>query len=191
MVKKVALDTLEVEKLESSLPEIPLPREEAPAEETGGKPAGSWLTSKWWWISALALVMVIAAAGVSYWLLGSKKHVAPVPGNGAPAAAPLPAGPLTAKANDFIITLQDDKGKYLVMTCDLTFELSAGKDAQWQQNRVEARKIIYEILKKSKAALLQDPKSRSGLKSEIMKALSTLLGEGSIKAIYFTRFVVL
>ena len=195
MVKKVTLDTLDIEELE-----IPLPERTAPAEEENGKKSPRWLTAKWLWISALALVMLIAAGGVSYWWIGAQKTASRLPSQVVPTAAPLQTGPamtplqtgaVTSQVNDFIITLQDDTGKYLVMMCDLTLELSAGQDDVIRQNMVEVRKIIYELLKKTRVVSLREPGIRNGLKEDINKSVSGLLGQDAIKAVYFTKFVVL
>jgi flagellar basal body-associated protein FliL len=182
MAKKVALDTLEIEERE-----VPLPEKAPPVEETNGKRPGKRRFSKWLWISALALVMLMVVGGVSYWWIGTKK----MPRKDVSTAALLQKGPLTAKVNDFIITLQDNQGKYLVMTCDLTFELNTGQDTAFQQNIFAVRKIIYEILKKKSIISPLEPRIRDGLKEEINKALSVLLGQDAITAIYFTKFVVL
>lgn len=191
MVKKVALDTLEVENLESVVPEIPLPAEELPVEEVPGKASLRWLISKWLWIGVAGLVILIAAAGVSYWLLGTKKIVAHAPAKTATAAAPLPVPPSTAKVNDFIIIFQDSTGQYRVMTCDLTLEVSPGRDAQLQQHVGEVRKAIFDVLKQTKAASLMEPRTKVVLEEEITKALSVLVGPGTINAIYFTKYVVI
>lgn len=186
MVKKVTLDTLEIEELE-----IPLPARTLPAEEEYGRISARWLTSKWLWIAALVLVMFIAAGGVSYWWKGAHKTALRLPGNEAPMAASLRQKPLTVEVNDFVITINDDRGKYLVMTCDLTFELSPGQDVILQRNIAEVRKIIYETLKKTSFVSPLAPEIRRGLKEEINKSVSGFWGRDGIKDIYFTKFVVI
>ena len=187
MVKKVTLDTLEIEE-----PEIPLPERTTPAGEETNKIAAKRPAAKWLWISALALVVLMIAGGVAYWRIGGGKTVVPrLPNQGALTAAPLPAGPATAQVNDFIITSTDNTGEYLVTVCDLTLELSAGQDALLRQNMLEVREIIYELLKKTRAASLREAGFRRGLKEEIRKSLGDLLGPDAITAVYFTKFVVL
>ena len=186
MVKKVTLDTLEIEELE-----IPLPARTPPAEEEYGKISGRWLTSKWLWVAALVLVMLIAAGGVSYWWKGAHKTAPGLPGNEAPLATSLQRKPLTAEVNDFVITTNDDRGKCLVMTCDLTFELSPGQDVILQQNIAEVRKIIYDTLKRKSIVFPLEPRIKSVLKEEINKSVSGFLGGDGIKNIYFTKFVVI
>jgi len=186
MVKKVTLDTLEIEELE-----IPLPARTPPVEEENGVEPERRQAFKWRWIAVLALVMLITAGGVSYWLIAIPKTALQVPNHEVPPATALPKKPPTAEVNNFIITVRDDKGKYLVVTCDLTFELSAGQDTILKQNTIEVRKIIYDILKKTSLVSLKEPKIRSILKEEIHASLSVLLGQDAIKDIYFTKFTVL
>ncbi len=187
MVKKVTLDTMEIEELE-----IPLPARTLPAEGEDGKIPGRWSTSKWLWIAALVLVMLIAAGGVSYWWKGAPKTALRLPGNEALlATSSLQRKPLTAEVNDFVITINDDRGKCLVMTCDLTFELSPGQDVILQQNIAEVRKIIYDTLKRKSIVFPLEPRIKSVLKEEINKSVSGFLGGDGIKNIYFTKFVVI
>jgi flagellar basal body-associated protein FliL len=192
MAKKVALDTLEFKEKEV---DIPFPEGTLSANKATGEEQGK--ISRWWpvpkrlWISALALVMLITSAGVAYWWIGAKKTASQLSKTGIPPSASLPPGSPTAQVNDFILTLQDDKGKYLVMTCNLTFELSDGQEGIFRQNMVAVRKIVYEILTKTRLASLLDPKSRDGLKVEINRAVSRLTGSTAIKGIYFTKFVVI
>lgn len=192
MAKKVALDTLEIKEkvVDIPLPELDQPVEEATGEENDEKP-GKWRLPKWLWISALALVMLITAGGVTYWWIGAQKTASLLSKKGLPTAVYLPPGSPKSQVNDFIVTLQDGKGKYLVMTCNLTFELSDGQDAIFQQNTAAVRRIVYEILVKASLPSLLEPKSRDGLKVEIHKALSRLMGPTAIKAIYFTKFVII
>lgn len=186
MVKKVALDTLEIEEQEIALPE-----KAAPVEEAEVTSPARWRPPKRLWISALVFIILIIAGVVSYWLTGDKKSAHPLPGKGNTTAMPLKAGPPTAKVNDFIVTLKNDKGGYLVLSCDLTFELAAGQETAFQQNLVEVRRLIYEILQNTRHVPPSEPKIRNGLREEINKAVSGLLGQNTIKAIYFTKFVVL
>jgi len=190
MVKKVALDTLEIKEKE---PDIPLPESILPGEEKSGEKSAAWRIPKWLWIAPPALVLLIVAGGGIYWRIIAPRAAHRLPSTNVPSpAVALPqARPLTTMVNDFILPLQDDKGRYLVMTCDLTFELSAGQDTLFRQNMVEVRKIIYEILKKTRVVSLLEPRSRDGLKEEISKAVNALLGQKAITAIYFTKFVVL
>jgi len=186
MAKKVTLDTLHTEELEIPLPARTPPVEEENGEELEGRPVLKWL-----WIAVFALVLLVTAGGVSYWLIAIPKTAPQVSNHEVPPATTLPKKLPTAEVNNFIITIHDDKGKYLVVTCDLTFELSAGQDAILKQNTVEIRKIIYEILKKTSLVSLKEPKIRSILKEEINTSLSVLLGQDAIKNIYFTKFTVL
>ena len=186
MAKRVALDTLEAEALEIPLPDRTVSVEEVDDEKVGKRPLPQWLL-----ISALALVILIVAGGIFYWFMRPQKTVAHAPTQGLPAAVPLPPAPLTVQVNDFIIPLQNHQGKYLVMTCDLTFELGAGQDVILRQNMAEVRKIIYGILAKTRFASPPEQKIKSRLKEEINTAVSGLLGQDAVKAIYFTKFVVL
>jgi len=186
MVKKVTLDTLEIGELE-----IPLPARTLSAEEEYGRISGRWLPSKWLWIAALVLVMLFAAGGVSYWWKGAQQTAPRLPGNEAPLAASLQRKPLTAEVNDFVVTTNDDRGKCLVMTCDLTFELSPGQDVTLQQNIAAVRKIIYDTLKRKSIVFPLEPRIKNVLKEEINKSVSGFLGGDVIKNVYFTKFVVI
>ena len=186
MAKKVTLDTLEIKE-----PEAPLLERTSPVGELDVKEAGRWPVLRGVLIAALALVMVISIGGVFYWQMAIPKAALPQLRRGVPQAPKLQEGLFTAKANDFIVTIQDKKGEYRVLVCDLTFELSTGQDACFQQKILPVRKKIYELLKKASPDGTPGPGFRDGLKEEINKAVSGLLGQDTIKAIYFTKFVVL
>ena len=67
----------------------------------------------------------------------------------------------------------------------MVIELNRGM--KLPQERIELRKIIYNILKE----LSEPPEMRRGLKEEIQSSLNHFMGDEIIKNIYFTKFVLL
>jgi len=94
-----------------------------------------------------------------------------------------------ARLGGFVIDFEDDGGRYRVLMCDIALTLDKDGDVKSIENRVDVRSTIYKTAKRKGCALLRLPKDL--LKKEINTELNNLLGEGTVKTIYFTEFVIL
>ncbi len=185
MAKKVVLDKLEMEE-----PDLLSAEKAAQPLEEGGTAADK-LALPWRWVSILAVSLLLTGGGASYWWLAVKKAGGRAPGHKIAAAVPLPRRDGLVDAKDFILTLKDDKGNGRVMVCDLTFELYDGQEVRFKKNMLAIRKIIYEKVRQKQAFSLLLPEKKSALKEELNAELGNLLGKDVVKAIYFSKFVIL
>ncbi len=187
MVKKVTLDTLEVEEDDPPLRSDPSP---VKTEQEERLKSVQWRPFLQVGIPLIVLSLFIAA-GVLYRGVARQEEVAPAVKKAVQPSPPLPARVPAAQANDFTITLRDERGNDRVLICDLAFELNANQEAKFPANILEVRRIIYEILGKKAAPFLTDPEARRGLKEEIIAELSSMLGKGVIRTVYFTKYIII
>ncbi len=83
----------------------------------------------------------------------------------------------------FVVCLDRCNDKILV--CDMVLELY--QDMDLTQDRVDLRKIIYDICLK----ISDIPGTRRSLKGEIKTCLNEFMGGDIIQQVYFTKFVLL
>jgi len=74
---------------------------------------------------------------------------------------------------------------------DLTFELNTGQQGLFMGNMVRIRSSIYQMVSKKTVNVVLSPRSMNLLRDEIMTELEKYLGKGTIKNIYFTKYIVL
>jgi flagellar basal body-associated protein FliL len=91
----------------------------------------------------------------------------------------------------FFIPLKINKEDQRIMTFDLVFELSAGQQALFMDNIVRIRSSIYQMVSKKTVNIALSPGCMNVLRDEIITELEKYLGKGSIRNIYFTRYIVL
>ena len=77
------------------------------------------------------------------------------------------------------------------MVLDVALELDARRYPEFEPNLAAVRNIIYKTIEKKLANTLMRPEGRNLLKNEINAELAGLLGDGAVKAVYFTKFMVL
>lgn len=185
MVNKVELDTLDVEKepvFLTAKPEVDAGNE---------KPSSKWPVSPWIFLSVLAFSMLLAAGVLSYRWAGTKKAALPRQAEHIVPSALLSINDKREFLNDFLIILKDDKGGDRVIVLDVALELDARHYPEFEPNLAAVRYIIYKTIEKKQAQTLMRPEGRNFLKNEINAELAGLLGEGAVKAVYFTKFMVL
>lgn len=186
MVKKVVLDTLEIEDADllHKAETLPVTSEQtAPLKKAVSKKA---------WISLLAASIFLSIALVSYRLLTVRKPEPLAEKKIARGGSLLStAGQPPINAAGFLVPLQDAQGKGRVLACDLAFELYVGQAARFRQNIVAVRKTIYEAVRQKQLSSLTQTDAKNALKEEINAALGKLLGKEVIRAIYFTKFFIL
>jgi flagellar basal body-associated protein FliL len=205
MVQKAKLDILEnipdVTTLDASAVEVQTTLE---APSISGE---KWALNKLVIIGAPVLVVVLVIAGLV--LFYSSGILTPIPKTQV-AEAPLdvmenkentvlPSNRVIAepeKANmvyckDFIIDLKDKNGRSKVLLFDLAFDLNEEKIFSGLENRKDVRSIIYLAAKGRSAVALRSVEERKKLKTELSQELNKILGEGSVKNVYFTNYVIM
>lgn len=116
----------------------------------------------------------------------------PGPKKRPPVAAPyLRPGQAPVNVAGFLVLLKDAKGNGRILAYDLVFEVYAGQDARLRQNMVAVRKVIYETVKQKPWNFLLSTDAKNALKSEINAALGKMVGQDVIKAVYFSKFLIL
>ena len=91
---------------------------------------------------------------------------------------------------DFSIDLKDSQGRYRFLQCDVTLEFQSAVELT-EDRKVEIRKVIYLSAKKKGPELIRVPDSGDRFKKEMRDELRDLLGEGTLKDIYTTRYVMI
>jgi flagellar basal body-associated protein FliL len=92
---------------------------------------------------------------------------------------------------DFIIDLKDKNGRSKILLFDLAFDLNEEKIAAELESRKDVRSIIYLAAKGRSAVALRSVEERKKLKTELSQELNKILGEGSVKNVYFTNYVIM
>lgn len=185
MANKVALDKLDIEE-----PEL-LQREEAAPVVATEVASGRKLTLKRMWIPLLAAGLALVLALTSYFWFTAKKAIPLVQKKKLPVAGLLSKGRPLVNTTGFFVLLKDDKGEGRVLTYDLAFELYDGQEAGFLQNILQVRRAIYETVSKKHLLLLTKTDAKNVLKEEINAELNRLLGSNVIKAVYFTKYLIL
>jgi flagellar basal body-associated protein FliL len=141
-------------------------------------------------IPAGIAVVLIAAASVSYvWIRQKDADQAAAEQKKRDAAAVVSTVHEAVFA-DFSIDLKDPQGRYRFLECDITLEFQSGVELT-EERKVEIRKVIYLSAKKKGSELIRVPDSGDRFKKEMRSELRGLLGEGTLKDIYITRYVLI
>jgi flagellar basal body-associated protein FliL len=150
----------------------------------------SWKSLLTWkvLVPASIAVVLIAAASVSYvWI--EQKEAEQVAAEQKKRAAAV-ATVHEAAFPDFSIDLKDTQGRYRFLQCDVTLEFQSAVELT-EDRKVEIRKVIYLSAKKKGPELIRVPDSGDRFKKEMREELRDLLGEGTLKDIYITRYVLI
>ena len=139
-------------------------------------------------VAASVVVVLIAAASVSYVLFKQKEaeQAAAEQKNRTAAVSTVHE----AVFPDFSIDLKDAQGRYRFLQCDVTLEFQSAVELT-EDRKVEIRKVIYLSAKKKGPELIRVPDSGDRFKKEMREELRDLLGEGTLKDIYITRYVLI
>jgi len=140
-------------------------------------------------IPASIAVVLIAAASVSYVLFKQEEAVRVAAEQKKQAASMVPVVREAVFA-DFSIDLKDSQGRYRFLRCDVTIEFQAGVELT-EDRKVEIRKVIYLSAKKKGSELIRVSDSGDRFKKEMREELRDLLGEGTLKDVYITRYVLI
>jgi len=185
MVNKATLDMLDVEEepvLTAAKPEV-----DAVKEDRSSK----WPVSPWIFLAVFAFSMLLAAGVLSYRWAGTKKAALPRQAENIVPSVLLSINDKREFLNDFLIIIKDNKGGDRVMVLDVALELDARRYPEFEPNLAAVRNIIYKTIEKKLANTLMRPEGRNLLKNEINAELAGLLGDGAVKAVYFTKCMVL
>jgi flagellar basal body-associated protein FliL len=140
-------------------------------------------------VPAGAAVALLVSASVVYVLFQKQEavRVAAEQKNQAASAVPVVREAVFA---DFSIDLKDAQGRYRFLQCDVTLEFQSEMTLT-EDRKVEIRKIIYMSAKKKGPELIRVSDSGERFKKEMRDELRDLLGEGALKGIYITRYVLI
>ena len=151
----------------------------------------SWKSLLSWKIivPAGAAVVLIAAATVSTVLIKQREAEQATAEQKKQAVAAV-STVREAVFPDFSIDLKDSQGRYRFLQCDVTLEFESAVELT-EDRKVEIRKVIYLSAKKKGPELIRVPDSGDRFKKEMRDELRDLLGDGTLKDIYITRYVMI
>ncbi|HOD35779.1 MAG TPA: flagellar basal body-associated FliL family protein [Syntrophales bacterium] len=132
------------------------------------------------------LLFLVVAVSVGMYLKGSRPDADPKKG----AATPAMALQSVFSFENFTIDLKDPQGKYKLLICDVVLELNR-PDVMTEEKKVVIRKTIYEAARKKSPDLLGSSQAHRVFKRQVSTALGSLMGQGVIRDVYVTKFVLL
>lgn len=208
MIRKAKLDVLE------NLPDIDLTDATIPIEEHQELPlsvtSGKWAFNKLIMISLPAVIVVLVITCVMWFYLArpddtitkrsgtrtgtsiamsEKKSRATETASATAAIEPAKVNSVCFK--DFIIDLKDKTGKSKILMCDFVFDIGEEENIAGLENREDIRSLIYQTTKGRSAIALRSIEERKKLKKELLQELNKMLGDGFIKNIYVTNYVIM
>jgi flagellar basal body-associated protein FliL len=201
MVQKAKLDLLE------NLPDIEVMDTAIAVDDSPLTiPPGSqerWAFNKLLFIGApILIVLIVISAGAWFFLTqfvftAGRGKVAPVAVavteknevSVAPAADPVKMN--MAYFKDFLIDLKDSKGKSKILICDVAFDISEEKNAAEIEGRTDLRNIIYNAARSKSIVNLKSIDDRKKFKKELAAEMIKMLGDGVVKNVYFTNYVIM
>ena len=140
-------------------------------------------------VPAGAAVALLVSASAVY-VLTQKQEAARIAAEQKSLAASTVPVVREAVFADFSIDLKDAQGRYRFLLCDVTIEFQS-EVTLTEDRKVEIRKIIYMSAKKKGTELIRVSDSGERFKKEMRSELRDLLGEGALKDIYITRYVLI
>jgi len=140
-------------------------------------------------VPAGAVVALLVSASVVY-VLTQKQEAARIAAEQKIQAATAIPVVREAVFADFSIDLKDAQGRYRFLQCDVTLEFQS-EVTLTEDRKVEIRKIIYMSAKKKGPELIRVSDSGERFKKEMRGELRDLLGEGALKDVYITRYVLI
>ena len=201
MGRKAKLDTLDIsidEKAEETIQEeISLEKEEDISGEERiaegfSSKVRAWIHKPVFWIILTSVVLLSSITGILIWLNYGQDTKATVTQNGnTTSGTSKPAEGKIALFEGFVVDLKDEKGNIRIVFCDIALELEKLQFTDAVSSRIDARNLIYTIIKRKKIEELSTPEMRDRLKTELKNELDILLGEKIVKSVFFTRFEVI
>ena len=205
-MQKAKLDILE------NIPdlEIPLSANETKGDEqsqTG--PEVKWAFTKLLLIIVPTVLLALIVGGtLIYFLSGKPSSDIQTPMTLQPdevvVREPLPGDPVHrpkpdaaseserfVQINDFIIDVQDSAGKTRVLMCDVVLHMEENYDRFDLEKDADVRKVIYRVVQTRSAVALKTVEERKKIKTAVAEELRKILGEGSVKKVYFTNYFIM
>lgn len=139
--------------------------------------------------AGLAAVILVSAAVGSFLFFRNREaeRVAAEQKSKAVTAAPVVR---EAAFPDFSIDIRDAKGRYRFLQCDVTVEFHEAVELT-EDRKVEIRRVIYLAAKKKGPEWIGSPDSGKRFKKDVREELRAIMGEGALKDIYVTRYVLI
>jgi flagellar basal body-associated protein FliL len=196
MVQKAKLDILE------NLPELEIVEASSDIQEESFPPLrGKWAINKLVLIGSPILIGVFVLGGF-LWFYFTQTTTGPQivtpdimddikKGDVSTVIAGEPLKQNTAYLKDFIINLKDKNGKSRILLCDVAIDLSEEKDIAGLENNRDIRNIIYSTAKLRSAVALKSIEERRKLKKELLQEFNKMLGEGIVRNVYFTNYIIM
>lgn len=199
MAKKATLDILDI-KIDEVQKEEPADdlAPETGMGDTSGQPLrrllallGRWRRSRLFWFLLLGAAFLITAAVLTFLVYdGPANRTSAVPQKAPSAGATTAAANKAILLPGFVVDLKDDRGLARVIFCDVALDLERLPKGEAAGGWVESRNLIHAMLKRKKVRELLLPEDRKRLKIELKEQLNALLGENSVRDVYFTRFEI-
>jgi flagellar basal body-associated protein FliL len=213
MITKVTLDTLDTEEPTISPAEEHLD-EESPQESLPGKVPRRWYRSRLFLISGVTLFVICCAGLFLFFFRGAKKEVrhTPTPGQhvarqstSAPPSAPpvagvasvdevKAAGPsrlISVEMKDFLIPLKDAGKSHEVLTLEVTVQIDSSQQALFNAKIALTRGGIYKALHDMTADIPRGKGGMAKVREKITVELGSSLGNGFVKDVWISKFIVL
>jgi len=192
MVRKAKLDILDIPSEEDAAGNR---KDNPPDEGTSLHSMTSRITG---WIFTNKILALSIVGGLLFlmfiaglWMALSGKRAVEKPG-GAIALPETSSAPYSGTRLDgFVVDVKDDGGNLRVLICDLVLEPVPGQAVKDLEFRIDIRQTVYRILRAREVRQLMVPEGRSVLKKEIQAEMVRLLGDGKVKDVYFTRYMIL
>ena len=210
MVEKAKLDLLE-DPSEIKIAETIIQADEKPEAPVAAKKR-KWALNKLVLIVAPVVVVVLVITGTFlFYLIRTKNNVSRlksdtvartpavvIDNKRSESAVATATGGKTEQTKinnvhykDFIIDLKDKTGKSRILMCDVVFDVSEAAGNAELENREDIRNLIYQTLTGRNAVVLRSLEERNKLKKELMQQAGNVLGEGIVKNIYFTSYIIM
>ena len=192
MARKVKLDILE--NREDRIDEQPEDIGPSPLSEVSDSQRSPTMwTGKKWILTGVTVVSVcLIAVGTVVFLMGrGEKSITSMPVNQPSVAMMNTTHRNLSYFDNFVVDCRDGGGNVRIVMFAFAVELNKPVNGDAIEDRVELRGAIYSLSKKKSVASLLAPEDRKRFRNEIAAELEKRLGEGVVKAIYFTNFYVL
>ena len=92
---------------------------------------------------------------------------------------------------DFIIDLKDAQGNNYVLMCDVAFDVGRKIKSDQLENNAGLRDIIYKTAQSRSVVALRSVEERKKMKKELVSELEKILGEGSVRNVYFLNYFIM
>lgn len=92
---------------------------------------------------------------------------------------------------DFMIDLKDPNGNNRVLMCDIVFDIGGEQKQNQLENITVLRNIIYRTAQSRSAVALRSVEERKKMKKELALELEKMLGDGSVKNVYFMNYFIM